>query len=424
MVTSRVHPGETPASFVFNGFLDFILREDDPRAKQLRRQYVFKLIPMLNPDGVQRGHYRTDSRGVNLNRMYLDPNFQLYPSIYASKALLVYHHVQNKKEVKKKEESEESPRSKSMQSVTASAGRRKQSDDSTKTEDCTRDENARSISRTYNVVYENGVSSTTIQETITRDEEQIVEELQSLELDDDLESATGNTEQEDVLSENLAAIESQSEIDISEAAAETKYINYTEKENERLISKHGMKDDDDSDGRQSPGHIGNEGSDDEAGGNMDPPPGVNGIVFTPHLSDPKLTEISPSESGIAFYVDLHGHASKRGCFIYGNYFENEDTQIENMLFPKLISMNTAHFDFTGCNFTERNMYMKDKRDGLSKEGSGRVAIYKALGIIHRYAFFKKYIVNERLIIVTSLLYCVAYYLSDLFRGRVKTKVLW
>ena len=389
MVTSRVHPGETPASFVFNGFLDFILREDDPRAKQLRRQYVFKLLPMLNPDGVQRGHYRTDSRGVNLNRMYLDPNFQLYPSIYASKALLVHHHVQNKKDVKKREELQESPRSKSVQSVTASQGGRKQSDDSTKTEDCTQDGNVRSRSRTYNVVYENGVSSTTIQKTVTRDEEQIVEVLQSLELDEDFESATGNTEQ-DVLSENLTAIESQSEIDISEAVAGSKLINCTKKENERLSAKHGVEDSDDSDGRQSPGHIGNEGSDDEAGGNTDPPPGVNGIVFTPHLSDPKLTEISPSESGIAFYVDLHGHASKRGCFIYGNYFENEDTQIENMLFPKLISMNTAHFDFTGCNFTERNMYMKDKRDGLSKEGSGRVAIYKALGIIHRYKFFKHY----------------------------------
>lgn len=55
-----------------------------------------------------------------------------------------------------------------------------------------------------------------------------------------------------------------------------------------------------------------------------------------------------------------------------------------MLFPKLISMNTAHFDFTGCNFSERNMYAKDKRDGMSKEGSGRVAIHKAIGITHRY----------------------------------------
>lgn len=58
-------------------------------------------------------------------------------------------------------------------------------------------------------------------------------------------------------------------------------------------------------------------------------------------------------------------------------------QVENMLFPKLISLNSPHFDFTGCNFSEKNMYARDKRDGQSKEGSGRVAIYKALGIIHR-----------------------------------------
>ncbi len=51
---------------------------------------------------------------------------------------------------------------------------------------------------------------------------------------------------------------------------------------------------------------------------------------------------------------------------------------------KLISLNSQHFDFEGCNFTVKNMYYKDKREGLSKEGSGRVALYKATGLIHSY----------------------------------------
>lgn len=47
-------------------------------------------------------------------------------------------------------------------------------------------------------------------------------------------------------------------------------------------------------------------------------------------------------------------------------------------------MNCPHADFAANNFTEKNMKARDRNDGTSKEGSGRVALYHATGLIHCY----------------------------------------
>jgi hypothetical protein len=100
ILSARVHPGETPASHVMKGCLDFLLRLDDQRAEALRNKFVFKIIPILNPDGVIRGHYRTDARGQNLNRYYTNPDKNLQPQCYAYRQMVSYFSKEYKTEDK------------------------------------------------------------------------------------------------------------------------------------------------------------------------------------------------------------------------------------------------------------------------------------------------------------------------------------
>lgn len=41
--------------------------------------------------------------------------------------------------------------------------------------------------------------------------------------------------------------------------------------------------------------------------------------------------IPAQEAGVAYYVDLHGHASKRGCFMYGNNLSDESQQVNALI---------------------------------------------------------------------------------------------
>lgn len=100
--------------------------------------------------------------------------------------------------------------------------------------------------------------------------------------------------------------------------------------------------------------------------------------------------VAEENSNLFLYLDLHGHASKKGVFMYGNHLPNTLEAVEVMLLPKLMSLNCHHFAFDACNFSERNMYLKGKRDGLSKEGSGRVAVYKSTGLIKSYTLESNY----------------------------------
>ncbi|KDO27321.1 hypothetical protein SPRG_07569 [Saprolegnia parasitica CBS 223.65] len=87
VLTARVHPGETNGSFLLHGIIEFLTGFSD-EAIALRKCYVFKIIPMLNPDGVIHGNYRCSLAGIDLNRRWSQPSELYHPTIYAAKKMI------------------------------------------------------------------------------------------------------------------------------------------------------------------------------------------------------------------------------------------------------------------------------------------------------------------------------------------------
>jgi hypothetical protein len=86
-VSARVHPGETPASWMMKGMLDF-LTSDCSQAKLLRQVFVIFIVPMLNPDGVTYGNNRCSLAGMDLNRQWKLPLKAVQPTIFYLKSFM------------------------------------------------------------------------------------------------------------------------------------------------------------------------------------------------------------------------------------------------------------------------------------------------------------------------------------------------
>ena len=573
-LTARVHPGETPSSFVFNGFVDFILNEKDPRAHMLRQLFVFKLIPMINPDGVYNGFYRTDTRGVNLNRVYLNPDRDLHPSVYAIKSLILYHHekpdiiqlpefgissescsrytkpcvenlalgfgeksesslkqlsdynvgnaiplsgvdgahlrpwsedaclsqplnceVENHheygddKKCSKKEMVNSLKDSRSeichdtsnneildrrnnfslnlrsfkdsvekagevngelgrfsnpLQPEYSEIGFLRSSNicsdvnsgndvrplqcgdgklfmttlehsnncnvtngsllDSTRKDHYFKQDNRNKVSRSIDcsVRFPNVVSTSGINRLDSFAIGKPMEGRANCDSGKIIDSC--NSSQLDLTSSRCPVFENS----FSPSASESGYPdigNALRLEGSVLREvacvnncKHESADDlktrFEHNKEQSSYEVPNNAYRCNENATESYGREANSLKVERSSSldvfdrgsgdfDNKSTNPLAKMSNVAYYIDLHGHASKRGCFIYANHMENFEDQSEALLFPKLMSINSQNFDFEACNFSLRNMTLKDKRDGLSKEGSGRVAIYRAIGLIHR-----------------------------------------
>jgi hypothetical protein len=67
LVMSRQHPPEVTGYLAMKAFVETI-SSDNETARRFREKYNTYVIPLVNPDGVDNGHWRHNAGGVDLNR--------------------------------------------------------------------------------------------------------------------------------------------------------------------------------------------------------------------------------------------------------------------------------------------------------------------------------------------------------------------
>ncbi|XP_035918845.1 cytosolic carboxypeptidase 6-like [Anopheles stephensi] len=88
VILARIHPGESPASYVVQGLIEFLAAANQPISKALREHVVFKIVPMLNPDGVFLGNNRCNVIGHDLNRSWNRLSQYTHPTLSAVMKML------------------------------------------------------------------------------------------------------------------------------------------------------------------------------------------------------------------------------------------------------------------------------------------------------------------------------------------------
>jgi hypothetical protein len=73
LVISRQHPPEVTGYFAMQAFVD-TLAADTELAQRFRKDWSIHVVPLMNPDGVDGGHWRHNAGGIDLNRDWADFN--------------------------------------------------------------------------------------------------------------------------------------------------------------------------------------------------------------------------------------------------------------------------------------------------------------------------------------------------------------
>lgn len=81
-IHAGIHPSETTSYFTVEGFVEWLL-SGDPFAEVLLDRSLIELLPMVNPDGVFLGNYRTTANSVNLENEWTSPYASTQPEIVA-----------------------------------------------------------------------------------------------------------------------------------------------------------------------------------------------------------------------------------------------------------------------------------------------------------------------------------------------------